>query len=154
MASSSNHVVAYKDGTPSERTQGRGRRELCVHGGLLPSSYMSGGHAARFEENEHGYEHQPQGKRGELRYADRFCNRLLRRPCTGWHQRVLRERCGRQVDRRNRVWVQCSAAPRRAQQVILLRLGCRTSGIDAFGPLFQLLTHDHCVRWTRVCELD
>ena len=38
--------------------------------------------------------------------------------------------------------------------VILLRLRCKTSGLDAFGPLFQLLTHDHCGRWTRVCELD
>ena len=104
--------------------------------------------------DEHGYEQQPQGKRGELTYADRFCKRLLRRPCTGWLQRVLRGRCGSQVDRRNRVWVQHSAAARRAQQVIVLRLRCKTSGIDAFGPLFQLLTHDHGVRWTRVCELD
>ena len=30
--------------------------------------------------NEHGYELQTEGKRGELTYAHRFCNRLLRRP--------------------------------------------------------------------------
>ena len=71
--------------------------------------------------NKHGYEQRNEGKRGELTYAHRFCKRLLRRPCTGWRQRVLRGRCGGQVDRRCWVWVRRSAAARSAQEVSLLR---------------------------------
>ena len=63
-----------------------------------------------------------EGKRGELTYAHRFCKRLLRRPCTGWHQRVLRGRCGGQVDRRKRVWMRFSASTRRASEGRMLHL--------------------------------
>ena len=67
-----------------------------------------------------------EGKRGELTHAHRFCKRLLRRPCTGWHQRVLRARCGGQVDGRNRVWMRVSASTRRYDEEGLLQLSVHT----------------------------
>jgi hypothetical protein len=64
--------------------------------------------------NEHGYEQQTEGKRGELTSAHRFCKRLLRRPCTGWHRRLLRAGCGSQVEPRNRLWMRFSVSRRDA----------------------------------------
>ena len=75
-----------------------------------------------FEENKHGYEQQTEGKRGELTYPDRFCKRLLRRPCTGWHQRVLRGGCGSQVDWRNGVWMRFSGSTRHPGEEGVLHL--------------------------------
>lgn len=73
--------------------------------------------------NEHGHEQQTEGKRGELAYAHWLRKRLLRRPCTGWHRRLLRARCGSQVDRWNRLWMWVSDSTRRVDEGGLLRLG-------------------------------
>ena len=115
----------------AHRWKGRsGEKEFCVHRALLPSSYMSGGHAARpLRRNEHGYEQQTEGKCGELTHAHRFCKRLLRRPCTGRHQRVLRGGCGSQVDWRHQLWLWVSASKRRADEVGLLRLVVLTAKV-------------------------
>ena len=79
--------------------------------------------------NDHGYEQQSEGKRGELTYAHRFCERLLRRPCTGWHRRLLRARCDSQVDRRNRLWMWVSDSTRRASEGRLLRLVVQAANV-------------------------
>ena len=75
-----------------------------------------------FEEKWHGYEQRNEGKRGELTYAHRFCKRLLRRPCTGWHRRLLRARCGSQVERRKRLWMRFSTSTRRPSEGRMLYL--------------------------------
>ena len=72
--------------------------------------------------HEHGYEQWTEGQRGELTYAGRCCKRLLRRPCTGWHDRVLRGRCGGQVDGRNGLWLRVGASTRRADEGGVLHL--------------------------------
>ena len=48
--------------------------------------------------------------------------RLLRRPCTGWHRRLLRARCGSQVERRKRLWMRFSTSTRRASEGRMLHL--------------------------------
>jgi hypothetical protein len=87
---------------------------------------MNGGHALALRRDEHGYEQQTEGKRGDLTYAHRFCKRLLRRPCTGWHRCVLRARCGSQVERRDGVWMRVSAPTRRVEGVLHLVEQTRT----------------------------
>jgi hypothetical protein len=71
-----------------------------------------------FEESDHGYEQQTEGKRRELTYPYRVC-KVLRRPCTGRHHRVLREGCGSQVEWRNGMWMRVSAPTRRADDGVL-----------------------------------
>jgi hypothetical protein len=68
----------------------------------------------------HGYEQQT-GKRGELTYPYRFC-KLLRWPCTGRDERVLRRGCGSQVDWRNGVWMRVSASTRHIDEGGVLHL--------------------------------
>jgi hypothetical protein len=58
----------------------------------------------------------------DLTYAHQFCQRLLRRPCTGWHRRLLRARCGSQVERRKRLWMRFSVSTRRASESGMLHL--------------------------------
>ena len=97
-----------------------------------------------FEENEHGYEQQTQGKRGELTYAQWFCKRLLRRPCTGWHQRVLRGGCGSQIDRRKRVRVRVSASWWRYDEDGLLQLSVHTEDGPSAGNTIHVGDDGHC----------
>jgi hypothetical protein len=87
--------------------------------------------------NEHGYEQHTEGKRGELTSAHWFCKRLLRRPCTGRHQRVLRGGCGGQVHGQKRVWMRVSASPRRYDGEGLLQLRVHTEN----GPLARNTIH-------------
>ena len=75
-----------------------------------------------FEETEHGHEQQTEGKRRELTYGPRFRKRLLRRPGTGWHRRLLRARCVSQVERRKRLWMRFRASTRRAYEGGMLHL--------------------------------
>ena len=83
--------------------------------------------------NEHGYEQQAEGKRGELTYPHWFCKRLLRRPSAGWYRRVLREGCHSQVDRRNGLWVWVSASTRRSEDWGVLRLAVQNADVRWTG---------------------
>ena len=78
--------------------------------------------------NEHEHDQKAEGGRGELTYGPRFCRQLLRRPCTGWHQRVLCRRCDGQVDRRDGVWVRVSPSTKCADEggvLHLVRADCK-----------------------------
>ena len=83
--------------------------------------------------HEHEYERQTEDGRGELEYGRRFCERLLRRTRTRRYQRVLCERCGGQVDRRNGVWVRLSASTRRVYEGRVLHLECRSREATIFN---------------------
>ena len=83
--------------------------------------------------NEHGYEQQAEGKRGELTYPHWFCKRLLRRPSAGWYRRVLREGCHSQVDRRNGLWVWVSASTRRSEDWGVLHLAVQNADVRWTG---------------------
>ena len=109
---------------------GVAEREFCVHRRLLPSSYMSGGHAARFEEKWAWIRATDRRKTRRTHVpARRFCNRLLRRPSTGRHRRLLRAGCGSQVERRKRLWMWISDSTRRADEGGVLHLSAQTANL-------------------------